>query len=179
MEGLKFWRPRTLEEAAERMSQENSVPLAGGTDLVIEIKKGHCSAEHVVDLTAIPELARIERSGETMEIGSLASFSALGASPVIQEFCPALGEAALSVGSPQIRNRGTIGGNIMNGSAAADTVSPLVALDADAVLLSKAGERVLKLTELLARLENRCSNRGNFLKRCAFLCQKKVTVGHS
>jgi CO/xanthine dehydrogenase FAD-binding subunit len=173
MEGLKFWRPRSVEEAAELMFREKSVPLAGGTDLVIEIKKRRCSAENVVDLTAITELAQVERSEQNLEIGALVTFSSLASSPAVKEFCPVLAEAALSVGSPQIRNRGTVGGNIMSGSPAADIVPPLVALDAYAVLVSSAGERKLKLIELLGSPGKPVLKRGEFLKKVCFPFPKK------
>ncbi len=173
MEGLKFWRPRSVEEAAELMSRKKTVPLAGGTDLVIEIKKRRCLAENVVDLTAITELVQVERSEQNMEIGALVTFSSLASSTAVKELCPILAEAALSVGSPQIRNRGTVGGNIMSGSPAADVVPPLVALDAYAVLVSSKGERKLKLTELLGSPGKPVLKRGEFLKKVCFSIPKK------
>jgi nicotinate dehydrogenase FAD-subunit len=173
MEGLKFWRPGSIEAAAELMSKDKSVPLAGGTDLVIEIKKRRCSAENVVDLSAITELSQVERSGHNLEIGALVTFSSLASSPAIKEFCPVLAEAALSVGSPQIRNRGTVGGNIMSGSPAADIVPPLVALDAHAVLVCSEGERKIKLTELLGCPGKPILKRGEFLKKVCFTLPKE------
>lgn len=173
MENLKLWRPRSVAEAMDLMSREKARPLAGGTDLLIEIKKGHCTAENIIDLTDINELVQIEQSAQNLEIGALVTFSSLAYNSLVKEFCPVLGEAAQSIGSPQIRNRGTIGGNIMNGSPAADIVPPLVALDANAVLVSREGERVLKLTELLANPGKPIVKQGEFLKKVSFPLPKK------
>lgn len=121
--------------------------LAGGTDLLIHLRYHEGPPLHLIDISGVPELSGIRRQNGEIRIGSLTTMSEMASSPVIQEYCPVLSTAAISVGSPQIRNRATIGGNLCHASPCADTVPPLIALDAILDLQSPRGIRQLPVEE--------------------------------
>ncbi|HHX77274.1 MAG TPA: hypothetical protein GX697_02860 [Firmicutes bacterium] len=147
---VKYLKPETLDEAIDLLGHYPQAELlAGGTDLLVAYKKGRCFPEQIVDISSIPELKGISLEGEKVRIGSMTTFTELVACELINEKIKALAEAAASVGSPQIRNRGTIGGNIVSASPAADTVTPLIALDAGVTLTGPGGSRELALCDFL------------------------------
>jgi CO/xanthine dehydrogenase FAD-binding subunit len=118
--------------------------LAGGTDLLLELRRvGAPSPGSVVDISRVESLRGIAHAGGEIRIGALTTHAELSQSAGIQSQAGFLAEASGAIGSPQIRNRGTIGGNIMNAAACADTVPPLVALGARLVLCSSRAERSL------------------------------------
>jgi carbon-monoxide dehydrogenase medium subunit len=127
--------------------------MAGGTDLVLEMKRGEAAPEMLVDVTAIPELRVLECDDQVLRIGAACTFAAICASPHVRGYAPALAGAAAQVGSPQIRARGTIGGNVGTRSPAGDSLPPLVAHGAEAVVVSGAGERTVRIEELLSGAE--------------------------
>ncbi|SCG84519.1 carbon-monoxide dehydrogenase medium subunit [Proteiniborus sp. DW1] len=143
-------KPNTVEEAVELLDQykEKGKVIAGGTDLVIEIKNHKVDFEALIDVSSIKEMSFIKVEGDKVEIGAATTFTEIAESKLLSSRLAGLKEAAHSVGSPQIRNKGTIGGNICNGSPAADTVPPFLALDAIAVIKSKSGQREVKVEEL-------------------------------
>jgi CO/xanthine dehydrogenase FAD-binding subunit len=124
--------------------------LAGGTDLLLNLKKGDSVPKIVVDISRIPELSTLRDEGSHIFIGATATHTDLAESKLIRGEVPFLSEAAESVGSVQIRNAGTIGGNIVNASPAADTIPPLLALDAEALIVSYKGERQIPLANLFS-----------------------------
>ena len=114
--------------------------LAGGTDLLIEWRRSSTKAPKVVlDISRAAELGGIAESDGSITIRPLATHSELVRADLVQKFAPLLGSAAAAIGSPQIRGRGTVGGNVMNAAACADTVPPLIALGATVTLQSKRG----------------------------------------
>jgi carbon-monoxide dehydrogenase medium subunit len=128
--------------------------LAGGTDLLIELRRGSKRAPRVmVDISGAAEMSGIaddDDNGSIM-IGPLATHADLLRSDALRIVAPLLGAAAATIGSPQIRARATVGGNIMNAAACADTVPPLIALGATVTLQSKAGCRDLPLADLFVK----------------------------
>ncbi len=132
--------PRTLEEAlAMKASTPEAVPIAGGTDLMVEINFDHARPEILIDLTRVAELASWRLDGDRLFVGAGMTYARL-----LRELpqMRALAEASRSVGSPQIRNRGTLGGNLGTSSPAGDSLPVLAAHDAEVVLISAArGER--------------------------------------
>lgn len=104
--------------------------LAGGTDLVLMLREERDLCSRVVDITLTPELHEIRRDGDTVTIGAAATFSEIIDSPIVQKTAPLLVAACHSVGAPQIRNMGTLGGNVANAAACADSLPALVCLDA-------------------------------------------------
>lgn len=143
-----YWKPDTIKETLGLLAANKSKILSGGTDLVIALQKEETS-EVIVDIGSVGELQKIIEADEKIIIGSGVTFTQLESSPIIQKYCQALSEAAGLVGSPQIRNQGTIGGNIANASPAADTVPAIVAMDGVALVKSVRGERLVKVTDLL------------------------------
>ena len=121
--------------------------LAGGTDLLVKMKKGAVSPDVVVDLSKISELSFIELAGGNLRIGGLTRLADIGESFLVREKAPALAEAIDVLASSQVRNRATIAGNLCNASPAADTAPPLLALDASVKLRSPDGERIVPLAE--------------------------------
>lgn len=152
MESRAFYAPQKISELLEIMSKYKSEAkvLAGGTDFVVAMRDGEVKQETIIALYKVPELYGIRIENGNIVIGAMTTFTELCNSPIIQSNASLLVQAALTVGSPQIRNRGTVGGNIVNASPAADTVPALVALDAKVKLLSLNGERELILTDFLS-----------------------------
>jgi carbon-monoxide dehydrogenase medium subunit len=122
--------------------------LAGGTDLIIQIRRGKVAPRHVVDLHRVPGLGAIESNGD-VRLGALVTHRAIERCPAFQGRLRGLVEGAEVVGGHQIRNVGTVGGNIANASPAADVVPVLLALDAAVVAVGSDGERTVPLEELL------------------------------
>ncbi len=147
----EFCQPVELKKALDLLAVagDQLKPLAGGTDLIPAARQGELKIKGFLDLSRLEELKGIKEEGREIHLGSLTTFSQLELSPLIKDQVPLLAEAASTVGSPQIRNQGTIGGNIANASPAADTVTALVALEAQARLVSSQGIRVVPVDELL------------------------------
>lgn len=135
---------QTLSERGERARI-----IAGGTDLIIEIERGvRKDIETLIDVSRIQDLNRIEMDDQGLiHIGPLVTHNQCVASNLIRERCAPLAEAAWQIGAPQIRNRGTIAGNIITASPANDTIPPLVAAGASVVLKSVNGERTVPLSD--------------------------------
>lgn len=152
MQILDYFQPATVEEAIENLSKSPSTTkiLAGGTDLIIQLREGKVAPEYIVDLGYITELRGIAEKGGTLVIGSMTTYTAIENDQLVRRYMPLLAQAAGSVGSPQIRNTGTIGGNLVNAATAADSIPALLALDAKVVLTSGRGEREVAVAELLA-----------------------------
>ena len=144
---FQYHEPRTLIEACQIMAEfkDRSRPLAGGTDLLVNMKKGILSPESVVSLSRIQELASIESSGTMLRIGACHTIAELAASDVLCEKFRALSTGAGSLGSPLIRNLATAGGNLVSARPAADLPPSLMAYGASVILRRAAGERMLPL----------------------------------
>ncbi len=119
-------------------------PLAGGTDLMVQITGELAPApDRVLDLSRLHELRGIALEGDSLELGALTTYTDIRRSDLCHEHLPALVEAAATIGAAQIQNRGTLGGNIANASPAGDTLPVLLATDAEIVLGSATGERTV------------------------------------
>jgi CO/xanthine dehydrogenase FAD-binding subunit len=137
---------RSVDDVVDHLSSATEVTLlAGGTDLMVDLNFGRKRPERVVAIDRVPELAYLERNGR-VRMGARVTYTRMLAEDVGSK---ALREAARTVGSPQIRNAGTLGGNIATSSPAGDTLPVLAALDATIVLRSRAGERSVKFTEFM------------------------------
>ncbi len=123
--------------------------LAGGTDLLVQMKEGVARPRALLDIGRIPQLRGIHEHQGHLLIGPLATHWDLARSPLIREHAWALAQGACQVGSPQIRFRGTLGGNIANASPAADTVPALLALGGEVQIRSLDGSRWISVESLL------------------------------
>ncbi|HEX6474086.1 MAG TPA: FAD binding domain-containing protein [Candidatus Limnocylindria bacterium] len=136
--------PHTLHEAYQVLSTLPHRPVAGGTDLLVQIT-GEIGElpERVINLWALNDLRGIRVDGDALEIGALTTYTQIRRSHEVAEFLPTLAEAAATIGAAQIQNRGTLGGNAANASPAGDTLPLLLATDAELVLGSGRGERTV------------------------------------
>jgi carbon-monoxide dehydrogenase medium subunit len=149
-EAFEMFQPATLREAS-RLLKENGPGgrfLAGGTDLVIAMKEKGLLPKYIVDLKRVPGLSGIrENSDGSISLGALTTMYTIETSALIKKKYPFLAQSAAEVGSIQIRNRATIGGNMANASPSADTSPALVALNATAKIASASGERTIAAEE--------------------------------
>ena len=144
---INYFRASTLEEALELLNKLESVKvLAGGSDLLIDLKIRRYEVKNVVDISGIKELNYIEDRGEHVAIGAATKLQDIVESPIIATKAPVLAEAVNEMASWQIRNVATIGGNLCNASPAADTAPPLLVLNARLHLVSLEGEREVPIT---------------------------------
>ena len=135
--------PPDLREALDLLAQDNGAwkPFAGGTDLMVLLEAGKLSHKHYVNIWNLPELRGIEVTDDRVILGALTTYAEVQAHPVLQTEFPMLCAAARETGGIAIQNRGTLGGNIVNASPAADSPPALLAYDAELELISKTGER--------------------------------------
>ncbi|HEU4883496.1 MAG TPA: FAD binding domain-containing protein [Longimicrobium sp.] len=147
---MDLLEPRSLDDALGMLRQHAPLmPLAGCTDIFVQLQFGTQSARRYLNLWGLDELRGIERLADgTLRLGALATYTELQRSPVVWEHLPMLVAASREVGGVQIQNRGTIGGNIANGSPAGDSLPVLAAADAVVVLRSLTGERRVAFNEL-------------------------------
>ena len=147
---FEYFKPSTLSEAISLLAQYRGKAkiLAGGTDLLIQMKQRNLTPEYLVDIKNISELDYIKHNeNEGLKIGALVTHNSLVKSAVIQEKFSLLVKASLAVGSVQTRNRGTVVGNVCNASPSADTIPSLIALDASLKLISSKRERLVKIKD--------------------------------
>lgn len=151
MKGVKIVGPRTLAEVLTCMQEagNKAVLLAGGTDWIIRQRRGTEAAQVIIDLSQVNELNYIRSADGYLEIGATVTFGQIAASPQIWAEARCLAQAAEQIGSQQIRNRATIGGNVANAAPAADSVPALLALDAEALLVKAGAEKRLAVSEVL------------------------------
>ena len=159
----------SLDEALAWLARPGTKPIAGGTDLMIELDRGqHRELATLVDLTRIAGLDRIERSGDTITIGPLVTHNQCVASELLRSVAVPLVQASWEVGSPQLRNRATIAGNIVTASPANDTLSALVALDAELTLSSTRGERRIAIADFHLGVRRTALEHGELLTAISF-----------
>jgi len=145
---LTLLRPRTVGEALALLRDEGPLePLAGGTDLYVGLNAGALTATRFLDLWRLEPLRRISARGPVLSIGALATYSSLVRSRLVNRRLPMLVQASREVGGVQIQNRGTLGGNVANGSPAGDTLPVLAAAEATVVLASAGAQRRVPFLE--------------------------------
>src|SRR5256714_7335861 len=143
---MKFLQPSTWAEAlAMKAAHPEAVPIAGGTDVMVEINLDHKRPDTVMDLTRVADLAEWATEDGLVRVGAGVTYAR-----IIDELgdrMPGLAMASRTVGSPQIRNRGTVGGNLGSASPAGDAHPPLLASDALVELASASGSRRVPVSE--------------------------------
>jgi CO/xanthine dehydrogenase FAD-binding subunit len=147
---FKYKIPKTIEEACDLLwrAEGKAKIIAGGTDLVIGLRNGDHAPPFIIDITRIEELRKIEEINGSVSIGAAATHSEIASASLVKKYGKVLSDAASEIGSPQIRNLGTIGGNIVNASPAADTLPPLMVLNAMGRVASKEGIKEVPLVHL-------------------------------
>ena len=179
-----YYTPSTVDEALALLAQygPDARIMAGGTDLILELERGTCQSRILVDITRIPGLDIIRLGDDGLiHLGPLVTHNQVAGSKLCGERAFPLAKACWEVGAPQIRNRGTVAGNLITASPANDTITPLWAMDGQVTLTSLRGERTLafkeffrgvrktdlKADEMLVDIAFRplaASERGTFLK---------------
>lgn len=151
MREFDYFRPKTVAEALALLAQYNSsaVVVAGGTDVVLDLNERKIKPEVIVDIKSLKELDYIIEGDGIVRVGAATTFATIESNKFICEKVKVLAVAASKVGSPQIRNLGTIGGNVVTASVAGDGLCAMVTLDASVKLRSAHDERVMKLTDFL------------------------------
>jgi len=165
MRDFPFCEPSTIQDALELIDQfgpEVKI-LAGGTDLIMDIQHRRQKPGPIVSINAIADLGCIQVAKDGLHIGAAVPFSTLASSPLVTSWCQMLTEGAASIGSVQIRNVATMGGNVCNALPCADTLAPLAAASAVVVLVSKNGSRTMPVEEFVTGPRKTALNSGELL----------------
>jgi CO/xanthine dehydrogenase FAD-binding subunit len=143
---VEFLQPTTWSEAlAMKAERPEALPIAGGTDVMVELNFDRCRPEAVLDLTRIPELGQWAQEDGRLRVGAGVTYTQIIAE--LSGKLPGLAIASRTVGSPQIRNRGTVGGNLGTASPAGDALPPLLAAEAEIEVASTGGSRSIPMRE--------------------------------
>jgi len=155
---------KSVNEACDVLAENPATTvLAGGTDLMVQANRGAQSLESVLDLSRIPELKKWTLKSSEIVLGAGISYTDL-ADPQIATLVPALTQAARTVGSPQIRNAGTLGGNLATASPAGDTIPVLVAMDAVLQLKSSTENREVAITDFITGVKTNALQPGEIIQ---------------
>lgn len=161
----KIYIATSTQDAIEHLVAEpNAVIIAGGSDVLIKIHHGKLSGATLVSIQGLDELRGVKLQDDgKIKIGAVTSFSHITKNPIIQKYIPVLGEAVDQIGGPQVRNIGTIGGNVSNGVTSADSSSTLFALGAQLEITGPSGIRVIPISEYYVGVGKVCLKNGELL----------------
>jgi len=146
---VRYIRVGSVDDLLDAYSEEGAVLVAGGTDLVVKMRAGLVTSHVLVDIADVESLRGVSEVDGVVEIGAATFEEELLASTTVRDRLPLLAQVLSVLGSVQIRNRGTLGGNLVNASPAADSAVPLLCYDANVVLAGADGERVLPVGSFL------------------------------
>lgn len=166
-----YYNPVTIEDAANYLAQANGKQIrliAGGTDLMIQLREHMVHADALLDLSRIPELKRIWSDETQLHIGATASYTDIIESEPVNRYAYLLVEASRQIGAPQIQHMGTIGGNLGNASPAGDTLPCLYVLDAKVTLTSKEGARQVSMPEFMLGVRRTALKPGELITKVSF-----------
>lgn len=144
-----FLQPKTLPDALSVLARADVMPIAGGTNVIADLRAGKHGPVVLVDLSRLAELRGVRRENGHVVVGGGTTITELLRDPLIAQHAPALAQAAQVFANPLIRNRATVAGNLVDASPAADTAPPLLALGAEVELASAAGTRRIPLADFL------------------------------
>ncbi len=163
---FNYHKPLSKQDACRILSESlDGAPLAGGTDLLVEMKQGLRQHQDIVSLTAIDELKSIEQDTANLFIGAGVTHNEMITSPVIKESFTAIAEAASTIGTDQIRNTGTIGGNLCTGASCCDMAPILLALNARVEICSFTKTRTVPLKEFFVSHKETRIQKGDILTK--------------
>ena len=166
MENFEYFEPKILKEVVRLLVKykRGARLLAGGTDLMIEMKGGYVKPKYMINLKKIKGLDKISfGKKEGLSIGALVTWSTLLSSKPIHQYYPILRETASLIGCPQIRNIGTIGGNICHASPSADSAPALMIYEAQCVVAGPGRERIIPIEEIFAGVQKISLKQGEIL----------------
>lgn len=151
MSSIEYYKPAGVQEALRVLVEKGprAVVMAGGTDIMVALNEGTLDKDCLVILPGMDQLGQMSETAEGLSLGPLVTMAELARSPLVMEKAGCLSEAALKAASPQVRNLGTIGGNLGTGSPAGDLLPPLMVLNARVSISSLKGEYELTLDKLL------------------------------
>ena len=179
MKHFKYLSPETVEKAISFYEQhsETAKYMAGGTDVIVKVKEGWMEPDYLISLKKIAEMNELHKNEATKElsIGALVTHSTLEKSLMIQNEYPIIYDAVSNIGSLQVRNVGTIGGNLINAVPSADGAIPLIALDGVALLHGPDGERSVEVKDLFIEPYKTILKPGELLKKITIPPQEECT----
>ncbi|MBT4332066.1 MAG: FAD-binding protein, partial [Candidatus Cloacimonetes bacterium] len=147
---VKTQTPQDLKDALNMLSKQELQIISGGTDMIIELRM-KTGSHKLLDISHLKELQNIKVSAEVIRIRGGCTFTQILSQKEIQKYFPMLTQACSTIGSLQIRNKGTIGGNIVNAAPCADSYPPLIAYNAEFILTSVNGNRKIKADEFIIK----------------------------
>lgn len=170
MNRFDYYAPNNLKEAVDLLIAKGpgAKILNGGTDLIVRMRDCLLEADSLIDIKKIKELNEIRIKDGQVFIGATVLLNDIGLHPIIQKKYPFLAQAALSIGSKQVRNRATCIGNICNASPLADTATPLLALDAKVHIYSQVGLRQVPLKEFFVFVRKTVLEHGDIVTGISF-----------
>lgn len=176
----ELFEPDSLQEALEILNANPDCKIiAGGTDILIKIRKKDIKNIPLVSLNKIKSLSVIrETTDRNIEIGSMVTFSQANKDPIINKHLPILAEAAITMGGPQIRNKATLGGNICNGATSADSAPPMLALKAKLTIESFKGTRFVDIESFYKGLYQVDMNKDEILTKITIPPIEALWGGH-
>lgn len=168
---FEYIRPGNIYEAIQCLNDPryNNRILSGGTDLMVALRGGATNFNRVVDVSRIPAVKVIEKEGQQITLGAGVTFSEIIESDLLNQEVPFLVEASKLVGSPQIRNLGTIGGNVANAASCADSLPVLLCLDAVAHLSSSETNRQIPVSQMVTAPNRTMIQSGELLTHFTFI----------
>ena len=161
---MRYQRVADERELLEGLSRPGAAILCGGTDLLIKMRAGMIEPELLLDITQVESLHGIRVEGSNLEIGAATLESDIIRSSLVNEYVPLLASVLRQLGSVQIRNRGTLGGNIVNASPAADSAIPLLLYDTDIQIAGPQGERWIHLEDFFTGPGRTTLEPGHFVR---------------
>lgn len=171
--------PKDTSEVLEMLASYKGKArvIAGGTDLVLQMDAGQHLSEALVDVSGLPEMRRIDQDERYTYIGAAVKHAELASSPLINKIAKCLALAAEEVGSPQVRNAGTVGGNVVNAQPAADTALALTALNAEAEIISINGTTWQSVSQLYEKPGvSKVNSTSQLIRRFRFLTPGAISV---
>ena len=165
---------KSLDEALTLLAKhkDDAKILAGGHSLIPAMKLRLMQPAVLIDISKIKDLAYIREEGGQIRIGAMTTHYQVESSDLLRRVCPLLPQTATHLGDVQVRNRGTIGGSLVHADPAADWPAPILALDAELVVIGPKGERAIKATDFFVDLLTTALNAGEILREVRFIASK-------